>query len=257
MLMRSMLVVVLLAGIAAVASAQNPKGQEPQPSPSAPASGTLATDDEKAIYAIGLSLWHTLAPLDLSPAEVEILKRALSDAVEGTPAISLQESAPKVEALRRARAQRATEKEKARSAPYLERAEKEPGAVKFSSGLVFFDVQPGTGDSPQAGDTVKVHYRDTLVDGTEFDNSRKRGQPAQFSLNRVIRCWTEGVQKMKVGGKARLLCPSSIAYGDRGFQSKTPGQPSIPGGAALVFEVELIEIVKPSPKPSSGPGSSR
>jgi len=158
----------------------------------------------------------------------------------------------------RPRAQRALEKERACSATYLEKAEKEPGAVKFSSGLVFFDTQPGRGDAPQAGDRVKVHYSGALADGTEFDNSRKRREPAQFQLNRVIRCWTEGVQKMKVGGKARLLCPSSIAYGDRGLASKTPGQPSIPGGAALAFEVELIEIVKvpPSPaapKPPSGP----
>jgi FKBP-type peptidyl-prolyl cis-trans isomerase FkpA len=256
--MRSILLVVLLGGIATVAPAQDPKGQQSPPSPSAPASGTLATDEEKAIYAVGLSMWRTLAPLDLSPAEVEILKRALSDAVEGKAAISPQEAAPQVQALSRARAQRAIEKEKARSAAYLEKAEKEPGAVKFSSGLVFFDMQPGTGDAPQAGDTVKVHYRGTLADGTEFDSSRKRGEPAGFQLNRVIRCWTEGLQKMKVGGKARLLCPSSIAYGDRGFSSKTPGQPSIPGGAALAFEVELIEIVKapPSPaapKPPSGP----
>jgi FKBP-type peptidyl-prolyl cis-trans isomerase FkpA len=253
--MQSILLMVLW-GIATVAPAQDPKGEQSPPSPSALPSGTLATDDEQAIYAIGLSIWRTLGPLDLSPAEVEIVKRALSDAVEGKAAISPQEAAPKVQALSRARAQRALEKEKARSAAYLEKAEKEPGAIKFSSGLVFFDTQPGRGDAPQAGDTVKVHYTGTLADGTEFDDTRKRGEPVELQLNRAIRCWTEGLQKMKVGGKARLFCPSSIAYGDRGFASKTPGQPSIPGGAALAFEVELIEIVKmPSsaPKPPSGP----
>jgi FKBP-type peptidyl-prolyl cis-trans isomerase FkpA len=83
---------------------------------------------------------------------------------------------------------------------------------------------------------VKVNYRGTLIDGTEFDSSYKRGQPAQFPLSGVIRCWTEGVQKMKVGGKARLVCPSEIAYGDSGHP------PTIPGGATLIFEIELLEI---------------
>jgi len=252
--MRSTLLVVLLGWIAAVASAQDPKDQKSQPPPPAPPSGTLATNDEKAIYAIGLSLWPTLAPLDLSPAEVEILKRGLSDAVEGKAEISLQESAPKVEALRRARAQRAAEKEKARAAAFLEKAEHEPGAVKTPSGLVFLELRPGMGEAPQATDTVKAHYRGTLIDGTEFDSSLKRPQPVQFQLKGVIPCWTEGLQKMKVGGKARLSCPSSIAYGDRGQPSRDRRRPSIPGGATLIFEVELFEIVK---APFPRPGSSR
>jgi FKBP-type peptidyl-prolyl cis-trans isomerase FkpA len=97
-------------------------------------------------------------------------------------------------------------------------------------------LKPGTGASPKATDTVKVHYRGTLTNGTEFDSSYKRNEPTSFPLNRVIACWTEGVQKMKVAGKARLVCPSSIAYGDRG------SPPSIPGGATLVFEIELLEV---------------
>jgi FKBP-type peptidyl-prolyl cis-trans isomerase FkpA len=98
------------------------------------------------------------------------------------------------------------------------------------------DIQPGTGASPSASDSVKVNYRGTLIDGTEFDSSYKRNQPAQFPLSGVIRCWTEGVQKMKVGGKARLVCPSDIAYGDKGHP------PVIPGGATLIFEIQLLEI---------------
>jgi FKBP-type peptidyl-prolyl cis-trans isomerase FkpA len=245
MLMRpNWLVVLLVSGIAPVASAQAPDRLQPRPSPSPSASGTLSSDDEAAIYAVGFSIWRTLAPLDLSPAEVEILKRGLSDAVAGKTGISTREMAPKVEALRRARAQRAASKEKAAAAAYLERAEKEPGAIKSPSGLVYFELRPGSGDSPQATDTVRVHYRGTLIDGTEFDSSYKRPQHAQFPLSNVIPCWTEGVQKMKVGGKARLLCPSSIAYGDRGQLSRDRRRPSIPGGATLIFEVELAEIVK-------------
>ena len=94
----------------------------------------------------------------------------------------------------------------------------------------------GTGESPKASDTVKVHYRGTLIDGTEFDSSYARNEPAEFQLQGVIPCWTEGLQKMKVGGKGRLVCPSDLAYGDNGNQA-------IPGGAALVFDVELLEIV--------------
>ena len=112
----------------------------------------------------------------------------------------------------------------------------EMGAAKTDSGLVYREIRAGSGESPKATDTVKVNYRGTLVDGTEFDSSYKRNQAAEFPLNGVIRCWTEGVQKMKVGGKARLVCPSSIAYGEGG------APPDIPGGATLVFEIELLGI---------------
>lgn len=114
---------------------------------------------------------------------------------------------------------------------------KEPGAVVTDSGLVFRSLKEGKGPSPQATDTVRVHYKGTLPDGKEFDSSYSRGQPAEFPLNRVIKCWTEGVQKLKVGGKAKLTCPPGIAYGERGAGGV------IPPGATLLFEVELLGIV--------------
>ena len=110
--------------------------------------------------------------------------------------------------------------------------------VTTSTGLIYTSLKEGTGTNPQGTDTVRVHYRGTFPDGKEFDSSYSRGQPAQFPLNRVIRCWTEGVQMIKVGGKARLVCPPAIAYGERG----TPGGP-IPPNATLHFEVELLGIV--------------
>lgn len=110
-------------------------------------------------------------------------------------------------------------------------------SVTTSTGLIYTSLKEGSGASPQATDTVRVHYRGTFLDGKEFDSSYSRGQPAQFPLNRVIRCWTEGVQMIKVGGKARLVCPPAIAYGERG----TPGGP-IPPNATLHFEVELLGI---------------
>jgi FKBP-type peptidyl-prolyl cis-trans isomerase FkpA len=119
----------------------------------------------------------------------------------------------------------------------LKAAAAEAGALTTDTGLVYRSLKDGTGPSPTAADSVKVHYRGTLPDGKEFDSSIKRGQPAEFPLGRVIKCWTEGVQRMKVGGKARLTCPAAIAYGERG----TPGGP-IPPNATLIFEVELLGI---------------
>jgi FKBP-type peptidyl-prolyl cis-trans isomerase FkpA len=115
----------------------------------------------------------------------------------------------------------------------------ETKAITTPSGLIYRSVKEGGGTSPSATDSVKVHYRGTLMDGKEFDSSHKRGQPATFPLNRVIPCWTEGVQKMKPGGKALLTCPPSIAYGATGA-----GGGLIPPNATLQFEIELLEVVR-------------
>ncbi|TCP01679.1 FKBP-type peptidyl-prolyl cis-trans isomerase [Rubrivivax gelatinosus] len=120
----------------------------------------------------------------------------------------------------------------------LKAAAAEPGAVVTASGLIYRSLKDGNGASPTASDTVRVHYRGTFPDGKEFDSSYRRGEPIEFPLNRVIPCWTEGVQKMKAGGKARLTCPSAIAYGERGAGGV------IPPNATLQFEVELLGIRK-------------
>jgi len=145
---------------------------------------------------------------------------------------------PKIREIAQARMKTAGEAEKKKGTEFLEKAAKEKGAKKTESGLVYSETTPGTGDQPKASDTVKVNYRGTLIDGTEFDSSYKRNQPATFPLSGVIKCWTEGVQLMKVGGKAKLTCPSDIAYGDRG------SPPLIKPGSTLVFEVELLSIEK-------------
>jgi FKBP-type peptidyl-prolyl cis-trans isomerase FkpA len=108
--------------------------------------------------------------------------------------------------------------------------------VTTASGLVYESLKEGTGDAPKGTDTVKVHYKGTLLDGKEFDSSYKRGEPTEFPLNRVIPCWTEGVQRMKPGGKARLTCPPAIAYGERGAGGV------IPPNATLHFEIELLAV---------------
>jgi FKBP-type peptidyl-prolyl cis-trans isomerase FkpA len=193
------------------------------------------TDEEKTIYALGLSMYRSLGAFDLAPAELEIVRRALIDAAAHKPAVEFDTWAPKIEGLAKSRAPRVAEKQKAASAAYLTKAAAEPGAQKTDSGLIYRELTPGAGASPKATDNVKVNYRGTLVDGSEFDSSYKRGEPAQFPLSGVIKCWTEGVQKMKIGGKSSLVCPSDLAYGDG-------GRPGIPGGATLIFEIELLEI---------------
>ncbi|MBN1209806.1 MAG: FKBP-type peptidyl-prolyl cis-trans isomerase [Myxococcaceae bacterium] len=212
------------------------------------------TEDQKTLYALGLSMGRSISVFGLTPEELEFVKAGLTAQVKGEkPAVEIEQYGPKIQALAMSRqaAKSAGEKEKGKA--FLENAAKEQGAVKTESGMVYKETQPGTGESPKATDLVKVHYRGTLIDGKEFDSSFKRGEPAQFPLNGVIRCWTEGVQKMKVGGKARLVCPAELAYGERG------APPDIPGGATLVFEVELIEIVQPPAAPAMGaqPGAQK
>ena len=111
-------------------------------------------------------------------------------------------------------------------------------AETLPSGVKVVHTTDGTGANPKATDTVKVHYKGTLADGKEFDSSYKRGSPASFPLNRVVPCWTEGMQKIKVGGKATLTCPPATAYGDRGAGA------AVPPNATLTFEVELLAIEK-------------
>jgi FKBP-type peptidyl-prolyl cis-trans isomerase FkpA/FKBP-type peptidyl-prolyl cis-trans isomerase FklB len=150
----------------------------------------------------------------------------------------MQTFKPKLQQLAQSRASVVAEREKKAGAGFLAKAAAEPGAKKTASGAIVTTLKEGKGPSPKASDTVKVHYQGTLVDGTVFDSSLQRGQPATFPLANVIKCWTEGVQEIKVGGKSRLVCPANIAYGDRG------SPPNIRPGATLVFEVELLEIVK-------------
>jgi FKBP-type peptidyl-prolyl cis-trans isomerase FkpA len=209
------------------------------PKPAAAAPAPLTTDEQKTVYALGLMMGQSISVFNLTPAELDIVKRALTDSANGKPALELSEWGPKIQPFAATRSAAAAVKEKAAAAAFVTKAAAEPGAVKTESGMVFREVRAGTGASPKATDTVKVNYRGTLVNGTEFDSSYKRNEPAQFPLNQVIKCWTEGVQRMKVGGKSTLICPSDLAYGDQGRP------PQIPGGATLVFDIELLDIIAP------------
>lgn len=195
------------------------------------------SEEDKTFYALGLAISENLAQYALSSKELDMVVAGLEDGVKGKkPVVTLEEYGPKLSELAGARAKVAADKERMESAEFIADMAKTDGAVSSESGLLYIELAPGEGANPAATDTVEVHYHGTLRDGTVFDSSVERGTPATFPLNRVIPCWTEALQNMKVGGKARIVCPSEIAYGDRG------APPRIAPGAALVFEVELLGI---------------
>jgi len=200
------------------------------------------TDDQKAFYALGVGVSKQLVQLQpLSKDEVEMIAAGLTDTLTGKPPKADPEAfGAKIREIAQARMKVAGEAEKKKGQEFLEKAAKEKGVKKTESGLLYQETTPGTGEQPKATDTVKVNYRGTLIDGTEFDSSYKRNQPATFPLSGVVKCWTEGLQLMKAGGKAKIICPSDIAYGDRG------SPPTIKPGSTLVFEVELISIETPT-----------
>ena len=213
----------------------------------APASSAAAprTEAEKADYALGALLGKSVAALALGPAEVEQVVAGLRDRALGKELqVDLGVYGPKAQQLNmehQAAAQlAAATAQKAKDAPFMEAAAKEPGAIQLPSGLVFKELTAGQGASPVNGDTVEVNFEGSLVDGTVFDGTRQHGGPRRFALNATIPCLAEGVKKLSPGGSARLVCPSGTGYGDRGRL------PVIPGGATLRYEVELL-AVNPAP----------
>ena len=236
---RPAVLLVLSSLLSLPLAAQTKPAPKPQPSP-APAAATAMSEDDKALYAVGLSIWKSLEVFDLSPAELAVIERGLSDAAAGKPApdVTMEAYMPKVQALVQARQKARAEKEKARGAEFAATAAKTPGAVKTESGLVYVELQAGTGEAPKATDQVKVHYVGTLLNGTKFDSSIDRGQPATFPLNGVIPGWTEGLQLMTVGSKYKFFIPGNLAYGEQGQP-----QGGIGPNEVLIFEVELLEIL--------------
>ena len=217
--MRKLMIIVFVALLAIPACSQQPK-----------------TEDQKALYALGVHLHKQISVFDMSPEELKYVQQGMADANAGKKlAAEPEANMQKLGLLAQARMVRTTEKQKELSKVFLEKAATEKGAQKTASGMIYTEIKAGTGAQPKATNFVKVHYIGTLIDGKEFDSSVKRGQPAEFPLDKVIPCWGEGVGMMKAGGKAKLICPSNIAYGDQGRP------PVIPGGATLIFEVELLD----------------
>lgn len=202
----------------------------------------LESLEQKASYGIGRQ-WGDAMKQQEVPIDPDAFARGLKDAVGGKPgAITNEEIEAAMMELQKiviARAMEKSKKEAEKNKQFLEKSKTEKGVVTTASGLQITTIKEGTGTMPKPTDTVSVHYRGTLIDGTEFDSSYKRGEPAEFEVGGVIKGWTEALQLMKEGGKAKLVIPSELAYGERGNRS-------IPPNSTLVFEVELLKIVPPA-----------
>lgn len=214
------------------------------PKPAAPAALTPAEVD-RALYATGLSIAKNLEPFALAPGELERLVKGIKDGVRGAPEFPFDDDAQQaLTRLATARLELVSEREKVRGEAYLKAAAAEKGAVKRESGLVFTSLTEGQGATPKPSDRVKINYRGTLVDGKEFGGNAKRGAPFEFQADQVMPCWTEALGLMKVGGKAKVVCPAGLAYGAAGRP------PQIAGNAVLVFAIELVAVASPGAAPA-------
>ncbi len=235
------LVLAAALSVPALSRAADAPAAPPAAKPAAPPKPLTPAETEKALYGLGVAVSNNLEVFALSGPELDTVLRGIRDGWSGKPKTQVDASLQQaLNDLARARAPKAAEKaaarEKEQGAAYLAKASKEKGARKSPSGAVVITEKEGTGVTPTAADKVKVNYTGTLVSGRVFDSSQNRG-PAEFPLGSVIKCWTEGLQMMKVGGKAKIVCPSDIAYGPGGTNG-------IPGNAVLTFEVELLDVVK-------------
>lgn len=198
---------------------------------------SLKDDNDKTFYTMGIMLGSNLQRLNLNDRELAALSKGLRDASKGTkPEVEISAFQPKIQEMFKSRMQKVAEEQKKTGDKFLSDFKKEKDVKVTESGLAYKVMKDGKGAAPKATDTVEVHYHGTLIDGTVFDSSVERGQTVSFPLNRVIKGWTEGLQLMKEGAKYKFVIPAELAYGDAG------APPKIPGGATLIFEVELFKV---------------
>lgn len=201
----------------------------------------LKTDDDKTLYALGLVLANQLALFKLTPVELDLVKAGLTDGtLKKPPKVDVEAFGPKIKPLADARVASAAADEKKKGKAYLDTIAAKPGIKKTGTGLLMETIVEGTGKSPVPNDKIKVNYKGTLIDGKVFDESARHGGVYEVTVAGnppIIKCWNEALELMKVGGKAKLYCPPELAYGDR-------ANGEIPAGATLLFELELVEIVK-------------
>jgi FKBP-type peptidyl-prolyl cis-trans isomerase len=241
---------VSLLGFAA-ATAQDAKvtlpGQAGQP---AAAPAKPAFTDAQLIEEFGWFIGKRvgLTELEFTPAETDLLIKGMRDAAAGKESpFELEKIGPVMDEFMQKKQAAYVAKLKSKNlgvnTEFFNKLKANKAVVELPSGLRYEITKPGTGPAPKASETVRVHYVGTLIDGTEFDSSIKRGEPAEFPLDQVIPGWTEGIQKMNKGGKIKLYVPPHLAYGD-------DGRPGIPPGSTLVFEVELLDIKAAAPAPA-------
>jgi len=222
-----------------------------------PAAMSLDSEQAKLSYAIGMDIGNSLKSLE-TDLDRDVMSQAIADRLDGADPKLSQEDANKVkqeffkkQAEQKAEAAKvAGEKNKAEGEKFLAEHAKKEGVTVTDSGLHFREITAGDGPKPAAEDTVRVHYKGTLIDGTEFDSSYSRGQPVSFPLNAVIPGWTEGLQLMSVGSKAELVLPAALAYGEHGAGDK------IGPNSTLIFEVELLGIGEEKPAATATDGAA-
>jgi FKBP-type peptidyl-prolyl cis-trans isomerase len=215
------------------------------------ATAAPSSEDDKTLYALGVLISRSLDSFQLSSAEFKTVQAGLIDGFNRRSSVDADAYNSKVQALQRTRIAAIDQSQKAAGQAYLDKAAALPGAQKTATGLVYIPVTAGTGSTPEHGDRVSVNYEGKLIDGTVFDSSAKHGgQPVTLNVGGVIPCWTEALQLMKVGGKSRVICPSSLAYGDRG------ALPTILPGATLEFSIELVDIPPKTALPPPGATAS-
>lgn len=201
----------------------------------------LKTEEQKAIYAVGLVMARQLASFDFTPAELRLVKLGLSDGISGRkPRVDFVTYSKKSQELGMARRDAHGKKLEAEAPAYIAAAAQQEGAVKTPSGAIFLSLREGDGPNPTPAETVKINFRSALIDDREMDSTYKRGEPEEAKVTDFIKCLTEGIQLMKAGGKARLVCPPETALGKASYEA-------VPPNATLVYDLELVEIVKEQP----------
>jgi FKBP-type peptidyl-prolyl cis-trans isomerase FkpA len=207
---------------------------------------SLQTDDQKTLYALGVAIASRIPPFNPTPEEIALIEAGMSDGLSGaTPRIDMATWVAKIEPFLQAHVEAAAKTEEAAGDKYRAEAAKQPGAVTTDSGMIFFEVTPGDGPQPTDSDSVQIHIKGTLANGKVFDSSIDRGEPETLAVN-SLPCFSEGLKRMKVGEKAKLICPPDLAYGNRGKP------PWIPPGATVTFEVQLLGIVAKPAAPAGG-----
>lgn len=228
--------------------------QDPAPAAAAAAPAEAAkTSDHDLFYALGAALARNLSPLDLGETDLAAVQEGIADAVLGRELrIEPRSVATELDGFLRGRAEGALGREKEAGVAFCQKVAEEPGAQTTPSGVVFVPISDGDGPTPSPSDTVRVHYTGTLRDGTPFDSSREGADPtpAEFVLGQVVPCFRDGISMMKVGGRARIVCPPETAYGDRG------SPPSILPGSTIQFDVELLGVVSAEPAAAAEVGDS-
>ena len=206
---------------------------------------------EKIIYTMGVMFGEQLRGIEPTEGEISLLVQGVRDGVNKNPQVDIKKYSSQIRSIFRERGDKMAKKMEEMGAQYMKKFLTEEQGMETESGIGYKILQEGKGKNPKISDRVKVHYHGTLIDGTVFDSSVDRKKPLTFPLAGVITCWKEGMQKIKVGGKIKLVCPAKVAYGNRG------APPKIPGGATLLFDVELLEITADAPPSSKKKKKSR